>query len=206
MRCPVCEEVIPAGSLCLVEDSDCFDVTGGGTELAPHVVVPILSADGDQLLTCTASGLYAAVPTSISNRPAVMAYHTVPQSIANNTLTTVALNNELYDTDTMHDNTTNNSRLTITTAGFYEIVFNGVWKNNSTGDRIAQIRKNGTDILDYESKRAGGADLLVGHCVSVQEAFAATDYVEARVQQTSGAALLLLGDSYSPIFTATRVA
>ncbi len=206
MRCPVCSEVIPSGPNCLVDDTACFDVTGSGTELDPYVVVPDLSSDVDQLLACTASGLYAAVPTSISNRPSVQAYHSVVQSVVNDTETTVALNSELYDTDSMHDNTTNNSRLTFTTAGFYEVVFNGVWNKHATGDRIARIRKNGTDYLEHEAKRTGGSDLLVGHCLSIQEAFAAADYVEARVRQTSGSNLLLLSDPFSPILSASRVA
>lgn len=207
-RCPECGLAVATGPNCDVADTDCFDVTGSGTEADPHIVVPILSADVDQLLTCTASGFYATEPTSLSNPPACQVYHQQPQSIANNTLTTLAFNTEMYDTDTMHDITTNNGRITFTTAGIYIVTLNCTWKNTTaaTGDRIAQIRKNATTVLAYESKRAGGADLLHGHSICIEISVAAADYVEARVQQTSGAALNIIADSWSPVFSAARVA
>jgi hypothetical protein len=63
--------------------------------------------------------------------------------------TTIAYNGEAFDTDTMHDNVTNNSRLTVKTAGYY--VFGAqvgitlaattglyllLFKNGSTGQEI----------------------------------------------------------------------
>lgn len=205
-RCPDCGTIIPIGPNCLVANTACFTRTGSGTQADPYILVPDLSADVDQLLTCTADGYYATEPTSLSNPPCVQAYRTTPQSITNNTLTTLSFNTEMYDTDTMHDNTTNPERITFTTAGIYIVTLNCTWKKNTTGDRIAQIRKGGTDILAYESKDAGGADLFVGHSITIEDTFSAGNYVEARVQQTSGAALNIIADSYSPTFSAIRVA
>lgn len=204
-RCPVCGAVAATGSLCSVLDSDEFDITGAGSAASPYQLTPIEDGDTDNLLACGVDGISVILPTSLTDPPSCRAFHSANQSIANSTHTTVALNLEQYDTDTMHDLSVSNSRVTFTTAGKYIVTFNCVWNKNSTGDRMAQVRKNGTDILALDSKRTGGADLLVGHCLVVQDSFAATDYVEGRVFQTSGAALLLLQDSYSPFLAATRV-
>lgn len=204
-RCPVCGNVAATGSLCSVLDSDEFDITGAGSAASPYKLTPREDGDVDNLFNCGVDGASAPLPASLTNPPSVCAFHAANQSIVNNTLTTVALNLEQYDTDTMHDLSSNNSRITFTTAGKYLITFNGVWNKHATGDRMAQIRKNGSDILGFESKRTGGADLYVGHSLVVQDAFVATDYVEARVQQTSGVALLLYQDNYSPFFAATKV-
>lgn len=204
-RCPVCGGVTPTGSLCTVLDSDEFDITGAGSAASPHQLTIREDVDADNLIACGVDGVSAILPTSLTDPPSVRAFHSANQSISNATTTTVSLNLEQYDTDTMHDLAVNNSRVTFTTAGKYIVTFNGVWNKNTTGDRMAQIRKNGTDILAFESKRTGGADLLVGHCLVVQDSFAATDYIEARVHQTSGGALLLFQDNYSPFLAATRV-
>jgi hypothetical protein len=47
------------------------------------------------------------------------AYHNATQSVSPSTLIYPALNSEAFDTDAMHDNTTNNSRITFKTAGTY---------------------------------------------------------------------------------------
>lgn len=204
-RCPICGTVAATGSLCSVLDSDEFAIPGAGSAASPHQLDPIEDGDADNLLACGVDGISAILPTSLTDPPSCRAFHSANQSIPNNTLTTVALNLEQYDTDTMHDLAISNSRVTFTTAGKYIVTFNGVWDKHATGDRMAQVRKNGTDILAFESKRTGGADLYVGHSIVVQDSFAAADYVEARVQQTRGAALLLIQESYSPFLAATRV-
>lgn len=57
--------------------------------------------------------------------PACKITHSVAQSIADASATTVAFDSEVYDTDSMHDIVTNNSRITINTAGLYLFVFDG---------------------------------------------------------------------------------
>lgn len=204
-RCPNCQTVVASGCNCNTVSTDCLVWSGDGSADDPYVLDFVLSADGDQLASCTTSGLFAEVPASVSEPPTAQAYRSSHQSIANNTLTTVVFNVELWDTDTMYSTATNTERLTFTTAGTYIVTACLAWNKDVDGDRIAQIRKGGTDILAYESKDSGGADLIVGHSLVVQDSFAATNYIEARVQHTGGAALLLLSESYSPIFTAVRM-
>jgi hypothetical protein len=109
------------------------------------------------------------------------------QSISNSTFTTITWDQENYDTDSMHDNVTNNSRITIKTAGKYSILAQSEWASNSTGLRILQIRKNGVDTVGYSriGSGQGGANdevIFVGD-------LAVNDYLELRVWQNSGGAL-----------------
>lgn len=206
--CPECGLIVPSGSNCLLTDTAWYEWTPGtdGTPDDPHTLEMVLSADPNQILTCGAGGALALMPAALTNPPAAQAYNSTNLTIANATWTTVTCNTELYDTDTMHSEVSNTGRVTFATAGDYDISFNAAWNKHVTGDRAARIRKNGTDIIDFDSKRTGGADLIVGHCMSITERFVATDYIEAQVQQTSGGNLLLLSESYSPILVATRVA
>jgi hypothetical protein len=201
-RCPECLEIIPVGCNCEVLTTDCFVWDGDGSVDDPYTLSPDLDPSVNNLLTCGGSGLLAKVPAVISNPPACSAFRSTNQSISNNTLTAVSFANELYDTDTMHSNTVNPTRVTFTTAGTYVVTFVAVWNKNAVGNRVAEIRKNGTDVLAYESKLHGGADLFVGHSLVVQDEFVATDYVEGLVLQTSGGALLLLSEYGSPILSA----
>lgn len=206
MRCPVCEGIVPAGSNCFVEDGTSFTWDGTGEGGDGYILVPELSADVDQLLVCGEDGLLAEVPLRWAEPPAVRAYSTVAISIANNTLTALTFNTELYDTDTMWSSGAP-TRVTFTTAGVYLVTMVVAWDNNIVGDRFGQIRKNGTDVLARESKDTGDrSDLIVPHNITIEEQFAAADYVEVMVQQTSGAALLIRGESYSPYLSAVRVA
>lgn len=203
--CPVCQEVIPAGCNGSVTDSDCWAWTGDGSEASPFVLAPVLSADPSQRLVCS-DGLFADVPAVLADPPTAQAYNASNLAIAHNTATTLTLNSEAYDTDTMHSTSANTGRITFTTAGVYIVTLDVVWKNHATGDRSVAIRKNGTDTLASDTKDAGGADLSVGHAISILEEFSAADYVEARVTQTSGVSLAVLSESFSPIFGAVRVA
>ena len=81
-------------------------------------------------------------------QPAVRAYHNANQSIANNTVTAVALNSERFDQTAgaaaaHHDTATNNSRLTCLYAGIYQITAHAAWDSNATGLRKLFIRLNG---------------------------------------------------------------
>ncbi len=72
------------------------------------------------------------------------AYHNAGQSIPNSVPTALSLNSERWDTDGIHDNVTNNSRLTCKTAGYYSIMAAVDFTSNNTGNRVLYIRLNGT--------------------------------------------------------------
>lgn len=84
---------------------------------------------------------WSSHPTEYS----VQAYATGTTSLTANTYVTVAYAAENWDTDTMHDNVTNNSRITFTTAGKYVVIANSATTSPVVfGNRI---RLNGSTIL-----------------------------------------------------------
>lgn len=90
--------------------------------------------------------------------------------------TVLAFAGEEYDTDTMHDNATNNSRITFTHAGKYRIIGNCKLGNNITHG--LQIRLNGTTVLASSTAGNGGIGGYESTHVGVDRVFSAADYVE----------------------------
>lgn len=130
----------------------------------------------------------------LANPPSCHAYHNATQSIPNNAVTAVALNTERYDTDAMHDTVTNNSRITIKTAGLYVIYANVVFAASTAGQRTLQLTLNGNNsqvLVGIDQ----GANPTVGNgtsmAVSTIWKFAVNDYFTAVAYQTSGGALNL---------------
>ena len=134
--------------------------------------------------------------------PRCKLYRTTNTSISTGVWTAVAWNAETFDTDTMHDNTTNNQRITFTTAGTYLITFRAMWASNTAGARSLAIEKNGTTTFN-----ASGTEIVTsfatapigsthnGINVTVMAEFAANDYIMAFVQQTTVGSLNLSGTS-----------
>lgn len=135
------------------------------------------------------------------------------QSIPDNTITTVAFDEERFDTDGMHDVTTNNSRITINTAGFYIVGFHGaLFSGNDYNRAFALLRINGTtEIVRGPSVNATTTQQPHIACNTVYQ-FAAGDYVEVQVFQDNGAVglggsarTLDATDERSPEFYAARI-
>ncbi len=108
------------------------------------------------------------------------------QTIANNTRTIMLFNTEEFDTDTIHDNSSSSGRLTAKLAGKYIATCSIRWASNSTGGRLATIKKNGTTNVSEHSQYnlSGNHLLLTGSPVIVS--MAVNDYIEVEVFQDSG--------------------
>lgn len=117
------------------------------------------------------------------------AYHNTTQSITTATVTALSLNSEHYDTDTIHDLVTNNSRLTCKTAGIYEVIGMVGFAANATGWRASAIRLNGTTYLAQERRMNIGAADAAYLQVVTRWPLIVNDYIELMVEQTSGGAL-----------------
>lgn len=130
----------------------------------------------------------------IGTLPTARVYASANLAVANSTNVALGFNTETLDTDSMHDNVTNNTRLTATTAGVYIIVANIQWDNNVSGSRSLSLRINGATTIAQNTSIAQ-APLGVGyrHEVSTIYKLAATDYVEAVVFQDSGGSVNVSG-------------
>ena len=115
-------------------------------------------------------------------------YESSSQSIPNATYTYRNFNLELFDTDGFHDNSTNNSRITIPSgkAGYYLVAFAQPFATNTTGDRIFHIHKNGTLVSEHGGTPSAVYPVLEGSQVLN---LAVADYLELRVYQASGGSL-----------------
>lgn len=129
-----------------------------------------------------ASGALASIAL-----PGVRAIASATQSIPHNTATAINLAAESYDDASYHDNATNNTRLTLG-PGRWMIIGSIRYGVNSTGDRYALIRKNGTDIIGREGDQAVATEHSQV-AIAVVDLTAAGDYVELVGLQTSGGAL-----------------
>lgn len=114
-------------------------------------------------------------------------YHSADQSVPHNTWTALAFDSERYDTDTIHDVTTNNSRLTCKTAGKYSIKANVTFAGNATGSRWLRILI-GPYLLAIVNSLAVSTEYT---CLSLSGDvnMAVDDYVELCALQSSGGAL-----------------
>jgi hypothetical protein len=135
--------------------------------------------------------------------PRVKVYKTANQSIGTSSWACLTWDAEAFDTDTMHSNVTANSRITFTTAGTYQITYNAMWGNNSTGLRNHTIEKNGnttqgngTPIIEPFAISPVAATHS-GASISVMASFVAGDWIQAFAWQNSGGALNLSGTSES---------
>jgi hypothetical protein len=121
------------------------------------------------------------------------------------TMTAHAFNSERWDTDGMHDNAVNNTRLTCKTAGKYVVSAMCTWNDNNTGYRGLAIDLNGA--REAWTVLLADAAYTEGHVVSTIIDMDVNDYVEMIVYQTSTAGLDTnrLAD-YSPEFAAQMIA
>jgi Tfp pilus assembly protein FimT len=139
-------------------------------------------------------------------QPAARVFHNAAQSITSATTTAIAFNSERYDTDTIHDTVTNNSRLTCKTAGKYAITGQVEFASSATGNRQLFLRLNGATTIAYKTQAAVNG-LITNMDVSTQYDLAVNDYLEVLVWQDSGGSLNVNSSgNNSPEFMMARVA
>jgi hypothetical protein len=114
------------------------------------------------------------------------------QVVANATVTNVTFEAEQFDTNTYHDNSTNNTRITIPAgyAGKYQINASILYQGNATGDRDFYIYVNNTDYFGYNIAKANATAFNLQNSVVLN--LAAGDYLEIKTYQDSGGNLNLL--------------
>lgn len=160
----------------------------------------VLTAD-----STTATGLKWSTPASGgASFVGCSLYTSSDVSVANSTVVTVGFNNELYDSNSFHDNATNNSRITIPTGfgGKYLVTAHLAYQENATGYREWRIAKNGSDIVGYQSG-AVLSSAFYSSAYSTVINLVAGDYIEMRAVQNSGGTRLLYGSNSLGLFQAT---
>jgi hypothetical protein len=128
------------------------------------------------------------------------------RSIASSTALAIPFNSERYDTAAMHDNATNNTRLTAPVTGIYAVTAQVQWALDADGIReLSLVRNETTPLADDD---ALPTDLPFSQEVTTQVRLQAGDFVEAVVQQDSGGGSLDVeaDPEHSPEFSMTWLA
>jgi len=137
------------------------------------------------------AGIKTPLDWLLTNYPRVHAHNTAGTTITNATAwTLVDFGGETYDTDNMHDTVTNNSRIIFTTAGLYEVDYQVALVGSlTTFPTVARLNVR----LNAAGASGGGTVLKVldygnAHIMQFRfrRVFAAADYIEIFVSQTSG--------------------
>jgi hypothetical protein len=150
----------------------------------------VLTAD-----STVATGLAWATPAA-SGYVGVGVTKSADQSIPNATYTAVTWDGEDWDTNTYHDNSTNNSRVTIPSgkAGKYLVTVNLNYASNGTGGiRLLNIYKNGVATGDNNFQTSSVFNTAAVRSVVMD--LAVNDYIQAYAYQDCGGALNLKASS-----------
>jgi hypothetical protein len=122
-------------------------------------------------------------------RPLAQLYQSVAQSIGNAAWTALTFDTETLDRDNGHSTTSNTSRYTAQTAGYYLVIGGVDWAPNATGNRLIRFAVNGTAVAGSTAGQVGFATQDPGLTIARLIYLNVNDYVETHVYQTSGSAL-----------------
>jgi hypothetical protein len=175
--------ITTAGDLIKGTGSGTFDRLGIGT------TGQVLTVSGGAPTWATpSSGTASFVGCRVTN--------SIDQSIANATRTIITFDTESFDTDGFHSTSTNTGRMTIPSgkAGKYLVTGNVTFATNSSGAREIYLFKNGSFYSQVfaVATSAGSSGNAIPDIVSL----AVGDYVELRVEQSSGGSLAVRGDGW----------
>jgi len=109
---------------------------------------------------------------------------TVNQVITTGTLTKINWDVETFDPNNMHDNSTNNERITPPDKGIYLINCQGYWESLSTFGRRLELLENGSVVAVADKlahNQAGDTLTYIAYNTSI-----GTDYYEIRAWQNTG--------------------
>jgi len=161
----------------------------------------IITSDGAGTITLS-SGMQTAVQSAgADNTPAFLVRLTGNQSVANTTTTILSFNREALDTDSDYDST--NYRFVPQVEGYYKIGVRITSQGTGAGQSL-NIVKNGSEVTEYQVNAAASTTNS-----QINEALVfmngSSDYVDARVYQSSGSSKDYYGADYNCQFYGFRV-
>ena len=149
----------------------------------------------------TAAQLNAEIKDSVNflnGAPAARAYHSIAQSIGNAAWTIVAFNSERFDNYAMHDNATNNSRITVVTGGVYLLTTRVSYAANGTGTRLLDVYQSGLSVDTFGPIAGNGTHGNHLAMTTVSKAVAG-DYFQVATYQDSTVALNVTAATFSAV-------
>lgn len=173
---------------------------GAGNASVPIVGSTGLLLDEDTMSTdsntkgATQQSIKAYVDAEIAKKKRNCLVTNTSSSIAVTHPTILSFDSEISDDNNLHDNSTNNSRITVDTTGVY--IINGIIATDETdnGDYSAAIRKNGTELC-YIRNDTGSTVSAPGLSIEISHTalLSSGDYIELELVKTSGADCNVIG-------------
>ena len=159
-----------------------------------------VGANGTTLVadSAEATGLkWAASPNFVGCR----VFNSAAQTIATATTTALIFNSETFDTNGFHDNTTNNTRITIPAgySGKYLIQGSTRYNPNVTGRREITITLNGGGSIATGEFTPSASTFMSTPNFTIAS-LTAGDYVELKTYQDSGGNLATFGSTDNTFF------
>jgi hypothetical protein len=130
---------------------------------------------------------WATVSTSPTFVGCSIYKQTTAQSLSTGTATAITFNAEEFDTDTYHDNSTNNTRITIPSgkAGKYLVVAAITFASSGTGIRTISVYKNGAGAFENFQHAPTPSAAMRGQVTGILN-LSVADYLEVYANQQSG--------------------
>lgn len=154
---------------------------------------------------------FPGLPGKFATPYSVSLYQATGPTLTTATLTLFAWDNEIKDAHNMHNNVISNSRITIVTAGLYEILARIRFFSNTTGIRETEIYLNGTaagvaNIIGINTQGANPTGLTTVTAICTRN-LVTGDYLEVMGYQNSGGNLQTEGGiaGYQNGFSAVRI-
>jgi hypothetical protein len=125
------------------------------------------------------------------NKPIAQLIQNTVQSITNSTVTPVTFDGSVTDSYGGHSNVTNPSRYVAQVAGWYNISGPAAFATNSSGVRVARLRKTGTDVVYFDAWAQAVTAASTPSAVAAEGILFLNvgDYAELCGYQTSGGSL-----------------
>ena len=188
-----------------------LDGTSGITQMTGSIVMSGSTSGTTTIIPSAVAGtttvtMPAATGTVMvsGNMPAFSAYNSSATTLTSATYTKVALQTEVFDTNSYFDNSTN-YRFTPLVSGYYQIN-GGVSTNNPAGAVTSAIYKNGSVYAKGSINVPQAATTLAASVVSsIVYLNGSTDYVELYGLQTNGSSQTTNANSYDTYFNGSLV-
>lgn len=144
------------------------------------------------------------IESGVADHDCCMVTKIAAQTIATASYVAIAFDSELKDTATMHDNSTNPSRITVPSAGIYLVTGCVEFDLNAMGERVVAIRRNGTTVASNQN--LGTGDIYDKVSISAIVECTAGQYIELFVWQNSGDNLdLRVVSAYAPTLSVIKL-
>lgn len=158
----------------------------------PVPAVPATYTVGQKLTAASLNSIVTDLTYGFNGKPLAILTQTVAQSIPASAWTAITLDSTTLDRDGGHSNSTNNSRYTCQTAGYYTIFALGSFATSvTTGRRLIGIRQNNTGTAAPSAVR--NDSVWVGNPQSISCScliyLAVGDWVEVLLYQDTGGAV-----------------